>query len=177
MTGLGKIGDKELDLLTDSTGKTHLRRLYLEDSLNEAGKRLARQVEDRLDFILKTTQHVLLKAGLLRWEPNLMMPAELLLQLDQLLVGPTTPESTSILKLRTHEPVENFPQAFQFKVFSLKLEACGKNFSNEVCYLLKPFHLCPLAPNCALNTPQYSHSSPCYYLTIPTNFASSLPEI
>ena len=47
--------DKELDLFKDGTGKTHLRRLYLEDCLIEAGKRLARNVKHKLDFIWKKT--------------------------------------------------------------------------------------------------------------------------
>ena len=42
MTALGKKEDKELDLFTDDTGKTHLWMLYLEDCLIEAGRRLAR---------------------------------------------------------------------------------------------------------------------------------------
>ena len=42
MTTLGKKEDKKLDLFTDGTGKTQLRRLYLEDCLIEAGRRLAR---------------------------------------------------------------------------------------------------------------------------------------
>ena len=39
MTALGKKEDKELDLFTDGTGKTHLRRLYLEDCLIGAGRK------------------------------------------------------------------------------------------------------------------------------------------
>ena len=42
MTALSKKEDKELDLFTGGTGKTHLRRFYLEDRLIEAGRRLAR---------------------------------------------------------------------------------------------------------------------------------------
>ena len=42
-----------IDFFTGGTGKTHLRGLYLEDCLIEAGRGLARQVGDRLDFISK----------------------------------------------------------------------------------------------------------------------------
>ena len=42
MTALGKKEDKELVLFTVGTGKTHLRRLYFEDCLFDAGRRLAR---------------------------------------------------------------------------------------------------------------------------------------
>ena len=65
----------------------------------------------------KQHSRMVLKASFQRWQPNLMTPTEFVLQLDELLVVAATPESTSILKSRTHESVEKFPQAFLIKVF------------------------------------------------------------